>query len=312
MKPEISLQIPIRDGGDNFRACLESLRKQDTGGIHWELIIVDDGSRIPVEDDFDLNFPGTVDVIVVRLESSGKRSEARNRGWMESSAPISFLSDADIRFPPDIIRRHLELHRMGCGNVIMGARVDAWHERATPWQKWFDTRGMGNRSAGRFPSRYFVTGNISLPLSLLESTGGFDVAIDHWGGEDTEIGFRLARKGVSFYWDPDLRVYHLGTDITIREHSAKMVEYGKYGIGYILEKIPEAEGLQGSNWIKPVFSRPANPATIAMRILVKLVLLRPVYRCVLRWMEIIGKPSFLFTYLSVGGCLLGLSGRDFE
>ncbi len=312
MKPEISLQIPIRDGGDDFRVCLESLRKQDTGGIPWELVIVDDGSRIPVEDDFDLSFPGTVDVSVIRLESIGKRSVARNRGWMESSAPISFLSDADIRFPPDIIRKHLEFHRMGRGNVIMGARVDAWREKATPWQKWFDTRGMGNRRAGRFPPRYFVTGNISLPLSLLESTGGFNVAIDHWGGEDTEFGFRLARKGVSLYWDPALRVYPLVTDVTVRDHSAKMFEYGKYGIGYILEEIPEAEGLLGSNWIKPVFSRPASPATMTMRVLVKLALLPPVYRCVLRWMEKFGKPSFLFTYLSVGGCLLGLSGRKFE
>lgn len=311
MKPEISLQIPIKDGGDNFRICLDSLRKQDTGGIPWELIIVDDGSRIPVEDDFDLSFPDTVRVEIIRRESSGNRPEARNAGWEAATAPLSFLSDGDIRFPESIVLKHMEMHQHDFGDVIMGARMNGWMNDASPWQRWFDTRGMGSRAAGPFPANYFVTGNISLPTSLLKVTGGFNPAIDHYGGEDTEFGFRLARKGVSLYWNPDLRVYHLDR-VTAREHSRKMVEYGGFGLKYTLNRIPEAEGLLGSNWIKPVFSKPANPAAIAFRVLVKIALLPPVYRCVLRWMEITGKPSFLFTYLSVGGCLLGLLGKNFE
>lgn len=311
MKPEISLQIPLKDGGDNFRECLKSLRKQDTGGIPWELIIVDDGSRIPVEDDFDLDFPDTVRVEIVHRKSSGNRPEARNAGWQAATAPLSFLSDGDIRFPEDILLKHMEMHRQNYGDVIMGARMNGWMKDASPWQRWFDTRGMGGRAAGSFPAKYFVTGNISLKTSLLRKTGGFDPAIDHYGGEDTEFGFRLARKEVSLYWDPNLRVYHLDR-VTVREHSEKMLEYGGSGLKYTLNRIPEAEGLLGSNWIKPVFAKPVNPATFSVRVLVRLALLPPVYRCVLRWMEKFGKPSFLFTYLSVGGCLLGLSGRNFE
>ncbi len=311
MKPEISLQIPVKDGGDDFRECLESLRKQDTGGIPWELIIIDDGSSIPVQDNFDLSFPEKVRVEIIRMKSSGNRPIARNAGWQAATAPVSFLSDADMRFPEDILLKHLVKHRQNFGDVIMGGRINSWMKDASPWQRWFDTRGMGGRNARLFPPKYFVTGNISLQTSLLRETGGFDPAIDRYGGEDTEFGFRLARKGVSLYWDPDLRVYHLDT-VTVRSHSRKMVEYGGSGLKYTLDKIPEAEGLLGSNWIKPVFSRPANPVTMFIRVMVKLALLPSVYKCVLWWMEKFGKPSFLFTYLSVGGCLLGLSGRNYE
>lgn len=311
MKAEISLQIPVKDGGDNFRVCLDSLRRQKTEGMSWELIIVDDGSRIAVEDDFDLNFPGTVRVEVVHMNSTGNRPNARNAGWQASTAPLSFLSDGDIRFPEDILRKHMEMHRRRLGEVIMGARINGWMEDATPWQRWFDTRGMGSRDAGPFPGKYFVTGNVSLRTSLLKKTGGFDPAIDRYGGEDTEFGFRLIREGTSLFWGPDLKVYHLDS-VTVREHSRKMVEYGGSGLKYTLGKIPEAEGLLGSNWIKPVFSRPATPPAVAMRVLVRLAIFPPVYRCVLRWMEKFGKPSFLFTYLSAGGCLTGLSGRNFE
>ncbi len=311
MRPEISVQIPVRNGDENFILSMDSLRNQDMRGIPWEIIVIDDGSRIPVEQQFDLTFPEEVSVKVIRLETSGNRPAARNRGWQEAAAPISFISDGDIRFPSDILRRHLEIHREGLGDVIMGARINTWKKDSSPWQRWFDTRAMGNREAGRFSPRYFVTGNISLPTRLLESTGGFDPRIDRYGGEDTELGFRLARQGVTFYWNPDLRVDHLDT-VTVREHSRKMIEYGSSGLKYTLKKIPESAGMLGSDWVKPLFDAPAYPGTVLMRLVVKIALLPSVYRCVLAWMEKVGAPDFLFTYLSVGACLMGLSGRDFE
>lgn len=311
MRPEISVQIPVKDGGENFRITLESLRNQDAGGVPWELIVIDDGSSVPVEQEFDLTFPEEVSLKVIRRETGGSRPAARNRGWQETSAPLSFISDGDIRFPSDILRKHLEMHREGRGDIIMGARINAWKKDSTPWQKWFDTRAMGNREAGRFYPRYFITGNLSLPTGLLESAGGFDPRISRYGGEDTELGFRLARLGVTFYWNPDLRVDHLDT-VTVRDHSRKMIEYGSSGLKYTLQKIPESAGMLGSNWIKPLFDAPVCPGTVLMRLAVKIALLPPVYRCVLAWMEKAGAPRFMFTYLSVGACLMGLTGKDFE
>jgi glycosyltransferase AglI len=311
MNPEISVQIPVKNGGDGFRSCLDSLREQDTGGACWELVIVDDNSAVPVEQDFDMRFPHHVRVNVIRSSGDGNRPEARNSGWRVATAPLSFLSDGDIRFPENILLKHLEMHARNFGEVIMGARINSWMKDATPWQRWFDTRGMGRSKAGKFPARYFVTGNISLPTDLLRGSGGFDPAIDMYGGEDTEFGLRLSRENISMYWDPDLKVYHLDR-VTVREHSRKMVEYGGSGLKYTLGKIPEAEGLLGSNWVKPLLSAPVNPVMVTIRILTRFALIPSVYRCVLGWMERVGKPSILFTYLSVGGCLLGLSGRNFE
>lgn len=311
MKPEISLQIPVKNGGGAFESCLKSLRKQETGGAPWELVIIDDGSTVPVREEFDLNFPEEVSVRVVRRDGEGNRPDARNMGWQAASSGLSLLSDGDILFPEDVLRRHLEAHRKGLGEVVMGARINAWMEDSSPWQRWFDTRGMGRRGAGIFPGKYFITGNISLETGLLRELGGFDPKIDMYGGEDTEFGLRLARKSVTMFWDPGIQVYHLDR-VTVREHSRKMVEYGGSGLKYTLDKLPEAAGLLGSNWVKPMFSRPMDPATLFMRLLVKPALLPPVYRAVLKWTERFGRPGFLFTYLSVGGCLLGLTGRNFE
>ncbi len=311
VKPEMSVQIPVRNGGGKFRRSLLSLARQRTDGIPWELVIIDDGSTVPVEKEFDLSFPEHVGVNVLRREGPGNRPISRNMGWQSASADVSFLSDGDILFPENILLKHILAHRTGLSDVIMGARVNAWMEDASPWQKWLDTRGMDGKSAGPFPPRYFVTGNISLRTSLLEEAGGFDGKIDHYGGEDTEFGFRLARGKPRLYWDPELEVYHLDS-ITVREHSRKMVEYGGTGLRYTLKKIPESGGMLGTDWVRPLFSKPASPLRIIMRMLVRVSQIPAIYRAVLRWMERFGKPSFLFTYLSVGGCLMGYRGRNFE
>jgi len=311
MTPEISVQVPVRNGGAGFAVHLDSLRAQDLAGVPWELVIADDGSQPPVEGSFDLRFPGNVAVRIVRREGSGNRPAARNIAWQAASAPVSLLTDGDLKLSPDVLRRHLEIRREGGWTVVMGARINAWSEDASPWQRWFDTRAMGGKPAGEFPPRYFITGNLSLPTSLLREANGFDEAIDRYGGEDTEFGLRIARTGVSLHWEPGIRADHLDT-VTVREHSAKMVEYGGSGLRHTLGKHPEAGGMLGSGWIRPVLSRPIRPGTLVMRMAAKLMLLPAVYRGILRWMEAAGRPRFLFTYLSVGGCLLGLSGKDFR
>jgi len=252
-----------------------------------------------------------VSVKIIRLDGSGNRPAARNAGWKATDAPIVLFSDGDISFESDIVQGHLKYHRDNPNSILMGARVNAWMDDATPWQKWFDTRGMGNKLPGVFPPNYFVTGNISVPLKLLKETGGFEERIDKYGGEDTEFGFRASHSRISFYWDPSLRVYHLDP-VTVREHSLKMMEYGSSGLKYTLENVPEARGMLGSDWIAPLSASPASISMLFIRVITRIALLPPLYRCILGWMEKVGKPSFLFTYLSVAACLIGLKGKRFE
>jgi glycosyltransferase involved in cell wall biosynthesis len=311
MEPVLSVQIPVKNGGEEFRRCLGSLADQDTGGEPWELILVDDGSDVPVEEEFAGDLPGKAAVRVIRLEGPGNRPSARNAAWNATGAGLSLLSDGDILFPPGVLRHHLEMHAVEKPDVLMGARVNAWRDDATPWQRWFDSRAMGSSPRGVFPGRYFITGNLSIRTDILRETGGFDPAIDRYGGEDTEFGLRLQSMDCTMLWEPTLRVLHLDT-VTVRQHSRKMLEYGSSGLRYTLEKHESAEGLLGSRWVQPILASPAGAGTVSMRLLCRIVLLPPVYRLVLRWMERFGRPGFLFTYLSVGACLLGLKGADLD
>jgi len=305
-RPAISVQVPVKDPGPSFSVFLGSLAAQAPVAGGWELVVADDGSREPVSSTWDLEAAGADRVVYLRIEGTGNRPAARNAALAASSAPVSFFADADLAYEPGVLAGHAAWHEGGEG-ILRGSRINAWSGGATPWQKWFDTRAGNLDPAGPMPWRHFVTGNASAPSSLVAGAGGFDPEIDRYGGEDTELGYRLSAAGVRFFRDPALRCRHLD-EVTVRRHSEKMAEYGSSGLRRTLELHPEAAGLLGSGWVAPVFSGPAS--AVPIRLLVRLALLRPGYRAVLRWMEIAGRPSFLFLYLSVGGCLRGLTGRD--
>lgn len=305
--PDISVQVPVRDPGAAFAAFLGSLSTQDLRGTTYELIVVDDGSRVPVAESFDLPPDGCAGVVLVRLEGAGNRPRARNAALEASTAPVALMTDADLRLAPDILRRHASFHGDQPGrNVLRGSRMNAWASTATPWQRWFDTRAGGLEGPlSPMPWRHFVTGNASVPRALAIEAGGFDETITHYGGEDTEFAWRLSLSGAAFFRDPTLLADHLD-DVDVRRHSQKMHEYGATGLRYTVGRHPEINGLLGTRWIE---GRRKGVRTAAVRTLVRASISDPVYRTILWWMERTGRPSFLFTYLSVGACLRGFEGR---
>lgn len=308
---EISVQVPVKNGGEPFQKFLISLSRQDISGP-WELVISDDGSDHPVEMEFAAQLsrlPQNCSVRIVRVSPGGNRPAARNAAMEGASAPVALLMDADLEFGPELLRQHLEIRERTGSDAVMGRRVNAWNVNSTPWQRWMDTRAMGDSPPGPFPWKYFITGNLSIPRELLMSAGGFDPKIDRYGGEDTEIGYRLHLAGTSFHWDPSLTVNHLD-DVSVREHSRKMLEYGGSGLAYTLDKHSGARGLLGSRLADPVFSHPVH--LFPARLMARAATSSPVYRAVLYLAEKAGGPRPLFTYLSVGACLAGLMGKDLK
>ncbi len=54
----------------------------------------------------------------------------------------------------------------------------------------------------------FLTGNVSVPKSLINLTGAFDEDFKGYGFEDWELGYRLHEKGAHFKIDTDIPCYH--------------------------------------------------------------------------------------------------------
>jgi len=276
-----------------------------------EIVIVDDGSDLPAAIEFADDLPPDVQLQVLRVDGEGNRPRARNIALKASSGNVILMMDADLDFDDDLVIRHLNHHRSGVADVVMGARIDAWRENPTRFQKWSDSRAMGGSPADFFQWNYCITGNLSIRRSLIEQVGGSDESIITYGGEDTELGYRFLLAGATFYWDPDIQVRHLD-EIDLDRYAGRMVTYGKNNLRYLLAKHPGIEFLLGNQWAKSIFAFPRKLQYMVMRLVTGITVHPWIYRLVLAWMKKFGFPMFLFTYISVAGCILGLQGRDFR
>ena len=148
-----SVVIITRDEHPRLRLCLAALGRQT---VRWteeaELIVVDDGSVVPVgPSDFP---PGAPRPILMRHDSSRGRSASRNEGAaLARGARLLFL-DGDVLLSPEGVARHgaLASRLLGRGEQrhLRGTRFFADPATGTPWPgKEARVQSMGDLSLHR-------------------------------------------------------------------------------------------------------------------------------------------------------------------
>jgi len=100
MKTEISVVIAVRDNWRQLRKCLGSLAAQASPPA-FEIIVVDDGSRMPAPP--DISSPNVPPVRIARQIGMGI-SAARNRGVALTSGEIILFVDSDCLLDVNCLR----------------------------------------------------------------------------------------------------------------------------------------------------------------------------------------------------------------
>ena len=98
MDPDISVIIPVKNGGAVFEECLAALRASQSA--RYEIIVLDDCST-----DDSKAIASNYSCHLVELPCSFGPSTARNRGAQMAKGEILFFIDADIIVRPDTIQK---------------------------------------------------------------------------------------------------------------------------------------------------------------------------------------------------------------
>lgn len=207
--PELSVVIPTFNRLETLRHVVPTLLAQDLAAERYELLICDsmsgDGTteylaRVAAEHGNVRHLPG----------SYGGRGAARNAGIRAARGQVVLFNDSDILASPDLLARHLTLHRRQRDIAVVGWEVqvksleDYAAKRDHP-----DTRGSlhppGRKKLGWL---YFLTGNASVRRDDLLKVGCFDESFTGYGHEDLELGYRLAHSGITILYEPRAINYH--------------------------------------------------------------------------------------------------------
>lgn len=230
----VSVVIPHYRGEAVLGRTLAGVAEQSYPDHLLQVIVVDDGSPRPPEVSAAL---GGLDVVVLRQERRGfGAGRARNLGAAAAEGEIVVFLDQDHVPEPCLVEAHARWHHIAADLVTLGFRrhLDDWEGidpaavRAAArsgglealfgdrqWQEVSYVEGHLLRTAELTSGhddlfRVVTSGNLGLRTATLAAVGGFDERFDQWGGEDTELGYRLFADGAVIVPERAARCWHQG------------------------------------------------------------------------------------------------------
>ena len=208
---DLSIIIPTYNRIDALRNLLRSLSEQTVSAERFEVIVIDDGSAMPVTLD-PHRYPFALHLH--RQENAGPAA-ARNVGIAQAQAPLTLILNDDGIAASDLLEVHLRVHAERNDKVaVLGQFPFTEHLLTSPFMQVLDASDL------LFPHRYLTAGelhgpgffwtcNISLPTAALRTVGGFDDKNFRQAiCEDVEIGFRLAYEGYKVLYIPEAKCEH--------------------------------------------------------------------------------------------------------
>ena len=197
--PVISVIIPHLNTPDSLARCLESVQAQSLAAGAFEIIVVDNGSRNPL-DPIKARFPD----VRFLLEPAAGPGLARNRGIAAARAACLAFIDADcVAMPGWLAAAHAAA---AAGRIAGGdVRIEVTDPDHMTGIEAFESV-FGFRQQMYIRQRHFsVTANLAMPRAVHDRVGpfgGIDIA------EDLDWGRRAYALGLALDYRPDMVVLH--------------------------------------------------------------------------------------------------------
>jgi glycosyltransferase involved in cell wall biosynthesis len=212
---KLSVVIPTYNRVAILQKTLASYAAQTARDEILEILIIDDGST----DETSHVVPqvagaSAVPIRHLRQENSGLAA-ARNHGIREAKGEIVLFGDDDIIPAPRMVAEHLSWHirHPDSSVAVVGPAYWSPELRPTPLMKWWGLNGIRFDSPGMKAGQRvsWAAGgfwNTSVKLRFLKENGIFDERFRTYGFEDSELTYRLNKKGYQALYNPEAIGYH--------------------------------------------------------------------------------------------------------
>jgi len=213
--PYLSVVIPTKDRSEALAVTLAALLLQQTEE-EFEIVVADNGSADDTAEVISRladSHPGRIEAI---SQPTGGPAAARNAAVRAARGQVFLLLGDDTEpARPDLVQRHIELHRNASDPAFAVLGRIEWTPKApvTDFMNWLDSGGTQFHffeiEAGPVdPANYFYSSHLSLARAAFDAVGGFDERFPYAAIEDTDLGFRLTDWGLTLEYHPELLVWH--------------------------------------------------------------------------------------------------------
>jgi glycosyltransferase involved in cell wall biosynthesis len=217
----LSVVVPTYNRAAVLGRCLDALAAQDPAPD--EVVVVDDGSS----DDTPAVLARHDWVRAIR-QPNGGRAAAKNAGVEAARGDVVLFLDDDVIATPGLVHLHAEHHRNrpAAHEALLGHVTWAPEIEVTRHMHWLEHGGplfaydeIDDRED--VPWKMLYTANVSLKREFLEP---FDTDLPIF--EDSELAYRLTKRGLRLRYDPEALGWHLREE-TPERTERRMREVGQ-------------------------------------------------------------------------------------
>ncbi|HEY3402701.1 MAG TPA: glycosyltransferase family 2 protein [Ohtaekwangia sp.] len=218
-QPVISVIVPTYQGAHRILITLSSLANQRF--TDFEVIVVIDGSTdntAAVITKAKLPMP----VRVHEQENRG-RAGARNAGAALAKSPYLVFFDDDVEIPENVIAEYVQM--INVHPVVVGAFYPLYkikNEFAIYSSYLNDQWTTTLPVRGKMSAPYLSAANFFIERKVFEQEGGFNGALPDT--EDFDLAVRLFEKGITLFYNPDLKVGH-AIQQSFGEYATRLLQY---------------------------------------------------------------------------------------
>ena len=201
-QPDISVIIPVRDGGSKFRRCLSTLAAVLPSSA--EMIVVADGDK-----DDSWRVGEEFGAKVLRIPQPQGPARARNLGAQAAQGDILLFVDADVAIPPDAFR---QIEAAFSKDSQLAAFFGSYDDEPAETNFLSQYKNLSHHyvhQRSREEASTFWAGCGAIRRQIFMELGGFNESYRKPCIEDIELGYRLKQVGYRILLSKKLQVKHL-------------------------------------------------------------------------------------------------------
>lgn len=231
--PFFSIIIPTYARPDKLSNCLAALSKLNYPSDKFEVIIVDDGSPMSLEEVI-APWQSQLTLILLKQENQGP-SVARNLG--ANRAQGKFLAFTDDDCAPDVNWLHTlakeSVKNPDCfigGRTVNGLSDNLFSTTSQLLVDYLYGYYNGEETKTRQTS-FFTSNNFAVSREIFQSLGGFSENFPLAAAEDRELCDRALQLGYQMIYVPEALVYHYHY-LTLSKFCRQHFNYGRGAIHF--------------------------------------------------------------------------------
>ena len=200
-----SIIIPTYNRPQQLACCLESLAQLDYPRDRFEVIVMDDGSRQPL-DAVVAPFLDRLNICLQRQENAGPAA-ARNRAAQLAKGRYLAFTDDDCRPATDWLASLEACFSIAPDHIVGGKTVNALPDNPySATSQNIISMGYDHYNAVRDQARFFASNNMTVPADRFRELDGFNESFTT--SEDRELCDRWLHQGYQMTYAPEVVIYH--------------------------------------------------------------------------------------------------------